>query len=68
MDWKPITEEPKQKNRAVICLCLDKDGTISCVSDVWENWEAATTWGNSKFNGWAAYQYTHWAYLSAPKT
>lgn len=67
MKWNKITDEPKQKNRTILFICLDRDGTISCTSDVWNSWDDAHDLRNEKFNGWSATQYSHWTYLNPPK-
>ena len=67
MNYKPISEEPKQKNRTMIFICIESDGRISCCSDVWNSWDDANNFRKEKFNGWSSYQYTHWAYLNTPK-
>lgn len=65
MNFRPITEEPKIKNRMLLLVCLETDGSISSCSDVF-TWEDAKHFRKEKFNGHSAYQYSHWAYLNPP--
>jgi hypothetical protein len=66
MNYRPISQEPKIKSKVLLLICLNNDGSISCCSDVF-TWEDAQNFRKEKFNGWSAFQYSHWAYLNPPK-